>query len=110
MVEALRDDDLEDVAVADVLLRPLDGGAIRLGLDARDRRRRHGQIHLGEPGLGGLRELVLQLVEAPLRGRPQGLRVVGAVVERRDDEDRGPVRWSSTTSSETKLSAWPGTA
>jgi hypothetical protein len=67
VVEALGHNDLEDVAITDVLLGALDGGLVVGRGGARDRRRLNREIDLGEPGLVRLREPGLQRIESRLR-------------------------------------------
>ena len=89
VLEPLRDDDLEHVAVVDVQLRTVDGAEEVVAFAAMARIGRARQVDVGEPRLGRLREALLHAVEARLRALPEGVRGLAGVVEHGGDELHG---------------------
>ncbi len=88
-VEALGDDDLEHVAVADVLLRRHDGVEVVLPRGAQLGLGHDVEVDLRQLRLDGRAEPLLERVEPPLGVRPGGHLVLGAVVQDGDDEGHG---------------------
>ena len=86
VLEPLRDDHLEHVAVVDVQLRSVDGAEEIVAFGAMARIGGARQVDVGEPRLGRLREALLHAVEARLGAPPEGVGGFGGVVEHRRDE------------------------
>jgi hypothetical protein len=86
LVEPLGDDDLEDVAVDDVLLGRVHGGQEIVPFGAVHRGGLRGQVDLGHEGLRRLGEPGLQRVQTGLRGRPERIPGFDAVIEHVHDQ------------------------
>jgi len=84
-VEALRDDDLEHVAIAHELLRAHDGGLVVRLRAARARRRRRREIDLCDVRHRRPPELGLEPVEPRLRVLPERVGIDGGAATPRSD-------------------------